>query len=77
MPVLNRYLFPWVNNQRVIISGDGLIYNFDSMKVTRREPNVECVLRVGISAIEFRALRDIHRGDELCWDYEKARQKPR
>lgn len=77
MPVLNRYLFPWVDKQRVIISGAGLLYNFDRFTVTRREPNLECILRRGISAIEFRALRDIHEGEELTWDYQQAKQKTR
>lgn len=77
MPVLNRYLFPWVDNLRVIVSGNGLLYNFDRLDVSRREPNTECVLRRGISALEFRALRDIQTGEELTWDYQKARVKPR
>lgn len=75
MPVLNRYLFPWVDGQRVLVSGSGLLYNYDNSEVTHREPNVECVLRRGISAIEFRALRDIQPGEELTWDYKKAKLK--
>lgn len=73
MPILNRYLFPWVNNQRVLISGDGLLYNFDSLTATGRECNLECILRVGISAIEFRALRGIKGGEELTWNYQRAK----
>lgn len=72
MPVLNRYLFPWVNGQRCITSGDGLLYNFDRLEATGREPNTLCVLRRGLSAIEFRALRGIQAGEELTWDYAKA-----
>lgn len=75
MPVLNRYLFPWFDGTRCIISGAGLLYNFDSPEATRRDPNTECVLRRGISAIEFRALRDIGAGEELTWDYQKARAR--
>lgn len=72
LPTINRYLFPWVNGTRAIISGEGLLYNFNSLAVTKRQPNCECVLRRGISAIEFRALRDIREGEELTWDYKKA-----
>ena len=72
MPVLNRYLFPWVNNQRCLVSGDGLLYNFDRLDTTGREPNVQCVLRQGLSAIEFRALQPIKAGEELTWDYSRA-----
>lgn len=72
MPVLNRYLFPWVDKQRVLLSGAGFLYNLDRLTVTRREPNTECVIRVGISAIEFRAMREIRQGEELTWDYQKA-----
>lgn len=77
MPILNRYLFPWVDKRRVIISGAGLLYNFDRGDVTGREANLECVLRCGISAVEFRALRDIREGEELTWDYQRARSKTR
>lgn len=77
MPVLNRYLFPWVGDLRVIISGEGLLYNFDRLEVTRRGANLECVLRQGISAIEFRALREVSPGEELTWDYQHARLKLR
>lgn len=72
MPVTNRYLFPWVDDQRCIVSGDGLLYNFDRMDVTGREPNVLCVLRQGLSAIEFRTLRLVRAGEELTWDYARA-----
>jgi hypothetical protein len=72
MPILNRYLFPWVNGQRCIISGDGLLYNFDRFDTTGREPNLQCVLRQGISAIEFRARCAISKGEELSWDYARA-----
>lgn len=72
MPITNRYLFPWVNGRRCIVSGDGLLYNFDRYDTTKREPNVICVLRQGISAIEFRALRSICAGEELTWDYQRA-----
>lgn len=72
LPTLNRYLFPWEKGRRAIVSGDGLLYNYDSLSATRKQPNTECVLRRGISAIEFRALRDIRRGEELTWDYKKA-----
>jgi SET domain-containing protein len=77
LPTLNRYLFPWSEKRRAIISGEGLIYNFASKEVTKREPNAECVLRHGISAVEFRALRDIREGVEICWDYKKAVSRPR
>ena len=72
IPTINRYLFPWVNGMRAIISGDGLLYNMDSLESTKRAPNTECVLRRGISAIEFRALRDIRANEELTWNYKKA-----
>ena len=75
MPTLNRYLFPWFNKQRAIISGAGLLYNNDSVRLTKRDPNTECGLRRGISAIEFVALRDIQEGEELTWDYHRAVQK--
>ncbi len=77
MTVLNRYLFPWFDGLRVIVSGNGLLYNFDKLEVTKREPNSECVLRRGISAIEFRALRVIQPGEEITWDYQRARAKTR
>lgn len=72
LPTLNRYLFPWTEGRRCIISGEGLLYNFDRFDVTKREPNLQCVLRQGISAIEFRALRNISAGEELTWDYGRA-----
>lgn len=72
LPILNRYLFPWANKTRAIVSGEGLLYNFDSQEATKKNPNCECVLRVGISAIEFRALRNIRQGEELTWNYKKA-----
>jgi SET domain-containing protein len=72
LPTLNRYLFPWANKTRAIVSGEGLLYNLDSMELTKRPPNCECALRVGISAIEFRALRDIRAGEELTWNYKRA-----
>lgn len=72
IPTINRYLFPWVDGQRAMISGEGLLYNYDSVAATGKAPNCECVLRRGISAIEFRALRNIRAGDELRWDYKKA-----
>jgi len=72
MPILNRYLFPWVRGQRCIASGDSLLYNFDSFDMTKREPNVQCVLRQGLSAIEFRTLRAVRSGEELTWDYARA-----
>jgi hypothetical protein len=56
MPIINRYLFPWVNGRRCILSGEGLLYNFDRFDSTGREPNTQCVIRPGISAIEFRTL---------------------
>jgi SET domain-containing protein len=77
LPTINRYLFPWSNNRRCMISGEGLMYNFASKGSTGREPNAECVLRQGISAVEFRALRDIPEGTEICWDYKKAVSRPR
>jgi len=76
MPILNRYLFPWVNGRRCIISGEGLLYNFDRFDTTMREPNVQCVLRQGLSAIEVRALRPIRAGEELTWDYARAVSRP-
>lgn len=72
MPVLNRYTFPWDRGLRVLITGNGLLYNFDRMELTNRNPNLECALRRGLWAIEFRALRAIHVGEELTWDYRKA-----
>ena len=72
LPTVNRYLFPWTKGKRAIISGEGMIYNFDRFEVTGREPNVLCVLRRGISAIEFRTLRPIKAGEELTWDYARA-----
>jgi SET domain-containing protein len=72
LPTLNRYLFPWVDGQRCMLSGEGLLYNFASREVTGRDPNAECAIRRGISAIEFRALRNIREGDEITWDYKKA-----
>lgn len=77
MPNLNRYLFPWTEKRRCMISGEGLIYNFASKGVTNREPNAECTLRVGISAVEFRALRFIAEGEEISWDYKRAITRPR
>lgn len=72
MPTINRYLFPWVTGKRCITSGAGLLYNFDRFDTTSREPNLVCVLRQGISAIEFRAMRSIKAGEELTWDYSRA-----
>lgn len=72
MPITNRYLFPWVNGRRCIITGEGLLYNFDRFDTTKREPNLLCVLRPGISAIEFRAVRAIRQNEELTWDYSHA-----
>lgn len=72
MPILNRYLFPWVNGMRCIASGHGLLYNFDRFDATAREPNTQCVLRQGLSAIEFRTLRALAAGEELTWDYARA-----
>ena len=77
MPTVNRYLFPWSNGRRCIISGEGLLYNLDRFDMTGREPNVQCVLRFGISAIEFRTLRPVSSGEELTWDYSRAVSKPR
>jgi hypothetical protein len=77
MPVLNRYLFPWEDGLRVLVGGAGLLYNYDALTVTRRNPNVECVVRRGLFAVEFRALRDIEADEELTWDYHKARFRPR
>ena len=77
MPVLNRYLFPWVDKQRALTTGAGLLYNFDRIGVTSRDPNTECVLRRGISAIEFRALRDIRSNEEVTWDYHQAKVRVR
>jgi SET domain-containing protein len=75
MPVMNRYLFPWTSGRRCIISGEGLLYNFDRFDTTGREPNLQCVLRQGLSAIEFRSLRSIRAGEELTWDYARAVSK--
>jgi SET domain-containing protein len=72
IPTINRYLFPWTDGQRAMLSGEGLLYNFDSIDATKRPPNMECVLRRGISAVEFRSLRDIRMDEELTWDYKKA-----
>ena len=77
MPTVNRYLFPWDQGRRCIISGEGLLYNLDRFDMTGREPNVQCVLRFGISAIEFRTLRPVVAGEELTWDYSRAMSKPR
>jgi len=75
LPTINRYLFPWIDGTRAIISGEGLLYNLDSMEATRKQPNVECVLRIGLAAVEFRALRIIREGEELTWDYKNARAR--
>ena len=75
IPTINRYLFPWTEGRRAMISGEGLLYNYDSLEATKRQPNVECVLRRGISAVEFRALRDIKPHEELSWNYKKAMVK--
>lgn len=72
IPTVNRYLFPWTDGQRAILSGEGLLYNFDSVEATKKAPNSECALRRGISAVEFRALRDIREGEEITWNYKKA-----
>jgi ribosomal protein S27E len=72
LPILTRYLFPWTKGKRCVISGEGLLYNFDRFDTTSREPTVLCVLREGLSAIEFRTLRAIRAGEELTWDYSKA-----
>ena len=77
MPTVNRYLFPWTQGKRCIISGEGLLYNLDRFDTTGREPNVQCVLRFGISAIEFRTLRPVVAGEELTWDYSRAVAKLR
>ena len=77
MPVLNRYLFPWLDGQRCIISGEGLLYNLDAVEMTGREPNIVCVLRQGISCIEFRSLRNIRAGEELTWNYHRAQVRNR
>ena len=72
IPTINRYLFPWVDGTRAMISGEGLLYNFDSLEGTKKQPNLECALRRGIAAVEFRALRDIRVNEELTWNYKKA-----
>lgn len=72
LPTLNRYLFPWTDGQRAMISGEGLLYNHSVKEATGKDPNAECVLRRGISAVEFRALRDIPEGEEITWNYKKA-----
>lgn len=77
MPTVNRYLFPWTQGKRCVISGEGLLYNLDRFDTTGREPNVQCVLRFGISAIEFRTLRPVVAGEELTWDYSRAVAKVR
>jgi hypothetical protein len=76
MPIFNRYLFPWVGNKRCIISGEGLLYNLDRVNATGKEPNILCIIRQGLSAIEFRALRNIRSGEELTWDYARAVIRP-
>lgn len=76
MPILNRYLFPWTDGRRCIVSGEGLLYNLDRFDTTGREPNVLCVLRQGLSAIEFRTLRPVRAGEELTWDYSRAVTRP-
>lgn len=72
IPTINRYLFPWIEGQRAILSGEGLLYNFDSLEATKKSPNAECALRRGISACEFRAIRNIREGEEITWNYKKA-----
>ena len=72
MPVVNRYLFPWPGDRRAVISGAGLLYNFDRTEVTGRSPNLLCVVREGLSAIEFWTTRAVGRGEELTWDYQRA-----
>jgi len=72
IPTINRYLFPWSDGQRCMLSGEGLLYNFDSLEATKKAPNSECVLRRGISAVEFRALRNIREGEEITWNYKRA-----
>jgi SET domain-containing protein len=72
IPTINRYLFPWTDGQRAMLSGEGLLYNYDSLEATKRAPNAECILRRGISAVEFRALRNIHTGEEITWNYKRA-----
>lgn len=75
MPIVNRYLFPWFNGRRCITSGHGLLYNFDRFDSTVRVPNTICVLREGLSAIEFRTNRIVRSGEELTWDYSRAVSK--
>lgn len=72
IPTINRYLFPWTENRRAMISGEGLLYNYDSLEATKKAPNAECILRRGISAVEFRALRHIRAGEEITWNYKRA-----
>jgi SET domain-containing protein len=55
-----------------MISGEGLLYNHSSKESNGKEPNAECVIRRGIAAIEFRALRDIQPSEEITWNYKKA-----
>ena len=77
LPTLNRYTFPWIGGTRALVTGAGLLYNFDLLEVTRKNPNLECALRPGLSAIEFRALRTIAAGEELTWNYRGAVVHPR
>ena len=66
-----------MHGRRCILSGEGLLYNFDRFDSTGREPNTQCVIRPGISAIEFRTLRPVVSGEELTWDYSRAVTKLR
>lgn len=77
MAVLNRYLFPWGEGRRAITTGMAFLYNYASMEATGTTPNTVCLIRRGMIAVEFKTTRFVPEGEELTWDYRKARLKTR
>lgn len=73
-PTLGRYVFPWTGGRKAFLSGCGLLYNYDTPKVTGKAPSVVARIRRGLLAVEFLALRDLRIGDELTFDYRDIRQ---
>ena len=67
-PTLARYVFPWKPG-KCFLTGNGLLYNHNSAATTGRDPNMRAVIQLGSLTVDFVAARDIHRGEELTYDY--------
>jgi len=67
-------VFPWPIGRKAFLTGCGLLYNYDSQKVTGKNPSVKAVIRRGMLAVEFCTLRDMVAGEELTFDYRDIRQ---